>query len=115
MLKEKISIRIFEKLPFPPKKTSFPYCDFCKYRRYLYTYRRYLYIFSLKIKKYRRCVKKLSLGKEVFMPDWEVFLRFEKRIAGMCVYRLPGGFHPPNLGVLSSNLLLSDKNQKVFA
>ena len=92
MLKEKISIRIFEKLPFPPKKTSFPYCDFCKYRRYLYTYRRYLYIFSLKIKKYR----------------------FEKRIAGMCVYRLPGGFHPPNLGVLSSNLLLSDKNQKVF-
>ena len=25
MLKEKISIRIFEKLPFPPKKTSFPY------------------------------------------------------------------------------------------
>ena len=107
MLKEKISIRIFEKLPFPPKKTSFPYCDFCKYRRYLY-------IFSLKIKKYRRCVKKLSLGKEVFMPDWEVFLRFEKRIAGMCVYRLPGGFHPPNLGVLSSNHLLSDKNQKVF-
>ena len=115
MLKEKISIRIFEKLPFPPKKTSFPYCDFCKYRRYLYTYRRYLCIFRLKIKKYRRCVKKLSLGKEVFMPDWEVFLRFEKRIAGMCACVLPGGFHPPNLGVLSLNLLLSDKNQKVFA
>ena len=56
MLKEKISIRIFEKLPFPPKKTSFPYCDFCKYRRYLYTYRRYLYIFSLKIKKYEEIV-----------------------------------------------------------
>ena len=31
---------------------------FYKYRRYLHKYRRYLYIFSLKIKKYRRCAKK---------------------------------------------------------
>ena len=67
------------KTSFHPVKTSQGNCIFFTYRRCLYKYRRYLYIFSLKIKKHRRCVKKTKAGKEV---STVVFLPFPAFVFG---------------------------------
>ena len=67
------------KTSFRPMNTSGDNWIFSTYRRCLCKYRRYLYIFSLKIKKHRRCVKKTKAGKEV---STVVFLPFPAFVFG---------------------------------